>query len=41
MSKKRCEQSDYEKPEIPKFQCKKCGRKALKEKHVCKPKEVD
>jgi hypothetical protein len=40
MSKKRCEQKDYEKPETPKFECKKCGRKAVKEKQVCKPKEI-
>jgi hypothetical protein len=41
MSKKRCEQKDYEKPEVPKFECKKCGRKAVKEKQVCRPKEID
>jgi len=41
MTKKRCEKKDYEKPEEPKFECKKCGRKALKEKQVCKPKEIE
>jgi len=40
MSKKRCEKKDYEKPEAPKFECKKCGRLSIKEKQVCKPKEV-
>jgi len=41
MTKKRCEKKDYEKPEAPKFECKKCGRKANKEKQVCKPKEIN
>lgn len=40
MSKKSCENKDYEKPVNAKFECKKCGRKALKEKQVCKPKEL-
>ncbi len=40
MSKKRCEKKDYEKPEVAKFECKKCGRYSVKEKQVCKPKEV-
>jgi len=41
MTKKRCEKKDYEQPEVAKFECKKCGRKAKKEKQVCKPKEID
>ena len=40
MAKKRCEKKDYEKPEEAKYECKKCGRQAVKEKQVCKPKEV-
>lgn len=40
MSKKSCDNKDYEKPQAPKYECKKCGRKALKEKQVCKPKEI-
>lgn len=41
MTKKRCEKKHYETPEFAKFECKKCGRKAGKEKQVCKPKELD
>jgi len=40
MSKKSCEKKDYEVPMAPKFECKKCGRKAVKEKNICKPKEI-
>jgi hypothetical protein len=40
MPKKRCEKKVYEKPEDPKFECGKCGRKALKKKQVCKPKDI-
>jgi len=40
MSKKSCEKKDYETPEAPKFACKKCGRKVVKEKQACKPKEL-
>jgi len=40
MPKKRCKKEGYEKPEEPKFECKKCGRTAMKEKQVCKPKGI-
>jgi hypothetical protein len=40
MSKTRCKS---EKPEITgkiKYTCTKCGEKAEKEKHLCKPKKI-
>jgi hypothetical protein len=40
MTKKRCKKEDYEKPSEAKFECKKCGRRGMKEKQVCKPKEI-
>lgn len=36
--KKRCKGLD-EKEGKGKFRCKKCGLKATKEKHLCKPEE--
>lgn len=40
MTKKRCEKKDYEKPEKPNYECKKCGRLSKKEEQVCKPEKV-
>jgi hypothetical protein len=40
MTKKRCKKEDYEKPETPKYECKKCGRLSKKEEQVCKPEKV-
>jgi hypothetical protein len=37
MSKKKCEKKDYEKPEYPVYECKKCGRASRKEDKLCKP----
>jgi hypothetical protein len=37
MGKKKCEEKDYEKPENPKYACKKCGRVSKKEEKICKP----
>jgi len=43
MSKTLCKTSDSEKwvkkQENPKFECKRCGKKANKEKHLCKPEK--
>jgi hypothetical protein len=40
MGKKKCEVKDYEAPENPKFECKKCGRQSKKEEKVCKPVKI-
>jgi hypothetical protein len=41
MTKTLCKTDDSrkleEKQENPRFKCKKCGNKAHKEKHLCKP----
>jgi len=37
MAKKMCSIEKYEKPEDPKFKCKKCGRYAKKSDQLCKP----
>jgi hypothetical protein len=41
MSKKICKNAQ-EIPQIgdPLFQCAKCKQKAIKEKHLCKPKKI-
>jgi hypothetical protein len=43
MSKTLCKTSDPEKrarkQEDPRFECKRCGKKAKKEKHLCKPQK--
>ncbi len=41
MAKTRCQKKHYKKPEDAKYECKKCGRQARKEKQVCKPKAID
>ena len=41
MSKKKCEEKDYEKPENAKYACKKCGRNAKKEDKICKPVKLN
>lgn len=41
MSKKKCEDKDYKKPENPKFVCQKCGRESKKEDKVCKPVKLN
>ena len=51
MSTKCCQDSDKRKSREAKvkvalkkgektFECKKCGARAMKEEHVCKPKEI-
>ena len=40
MSKKICKTGGKSKPKKEKFECKKCGLTAAKEKHLCKPKET-
>jgi len=44
MAKKKCETEDKKikdnLPEAAKFQCKKCGKFAMKEKELCKPKST-
>ncbi len=40
MSKKVCKTGKEEKSNKAKYSCKKCGLLALKEKHLCKPKEL-
>jgi hypothetical protein len=39
MAKKRCNKKD-DIPKEPKYECKKCGTKAKKKKHVCKPGKI-
>jgi len=43
MAKTLCKDKDREKAEKkegnPKFECKRCGRKARKEKYLCKPEK--
>ena len=41
MSKKKCEEKDYEKPENAKYAYKKCGRNAKKEDKICKPVKLN
>ncbi len=36
--KKRCEKPGKNEGKKGKFECKKCGLKADKQKHLCKPK---
>jgi len=40
MGEKKCEQKGYERPENPKYECKKCGRAAKKEGKICKPVKI-
>jgi hypothetical protein len=40
MGKKKCDDKEYEKPEHPKYECKKCGRASKKEEKVCKPVKI-
>lgn len=40
MSKKQCKNDNYEKPENPKFRCKKCGRLAKKKEQLHKPSKI-
>jgi predicted RNA-binding Zn-ribbon protein involved in translation (DUF1610 family) len=40
MSKTMCKSDAPEKEDKVKFTCKKCGAKAKKEKHLCKPKII-
>ncbi len=41
MSKKACSNEDkIATKEEANFKCKKCGAKASKEKHLCKPKPI-
>lgn len=42
MAKKMCKEDKDERPpkDKEKYKCKKCGLKAAKEKHLCKPKEL-
>ncbi len=39
MSKTMCK-TDREEPADPKYTCKKCGARAKKEKHLCKPRKI-
>jgi hypothetical protein len=39
MSKTMCKSDVPEKGDV-KFICKKCGARAKKEKHLCKPKKI-
>ena len=39
MSKKICKRGKDERPKKGNYTCKKCGLAAMKEKHLCKPKE--
>jgi hypothetical protein len=41
MTKTRCEKKNYTEPKDAKYECKKCGRRARKEKQVCKPKAIE
>ena len=40
MSKTMCKSDNLEKGDNVKFTCKKCGARAKKEKHLCKPKLI-
>lgn len=40
MSKKECKDKEYKAPESAKYSCKKCGREAVKESKICKPKKL-
>ena len=40
MGKKKCKEKEYRDPSKPVFLCKKCGRKAKKEKKLCKAKAL-
>ncbi len=40
MSKTMCKSDISEKGDKIKYICKKCGARAKKEKHLCKPKEI-
>ncbi len=40
MSKKACKTGKEEKSRKAKYTCKKCGLSAIKEKNLCKPKEI-
>ncbi|MDD3875317.1 MAG: hypothetical protein PHT69_01720 [Bacteroidales bacterium] len=37
--KKACQKPEHEESDKGKYTCKKCGIKAEKEKHLCKPKK--
>lgn len=40
MSKTMCKSDVPEKGDKVKYTCKKCGARAKKEKHLCKPKMI-
>jgi hypothetical protein len=40
MSKTMCKSDPPEKGDNGKYACKKCGARAKKEKHLCKPKNI-
>jgi ribosomal protein L37AE/L43A len=40
MSQKKCKEKVYKDPKQPVFVCNKCGRKAKKEKRLCKAKAL-
>jgi len=40
MGKKACKKDNYQEPENPQYECKKCGLKAKKEEKLCKPKKL-
>jgi hypothetical protein len=43
MGKKMCEEKkkgDKKEKKSSRFECKKCGSKAVKEKHLCKPEKL-
>jgi len=40
MSKKVCKEKSTKKVENPKYECKKCGGVAKKEKKLCKAKKI-
>lgn len=37
--KKRCKTAKKEDGSTARYVCKKCGQKAIKEKHLCKPQK--
>lgn len=42
MRKKMCKNAEeIEQKEAPKYECEKCKSKAVKGKHLCKPKRIE
>ena len=40
MGSTMCEVKNYDDADDARYECKKCGRKAKKEKNLCKPKKI-